>query len=146
MLPDHPLGDAGLEQVSRAALVLVAEHDKVHVELLRALEDDVGDVMLRRTHDFPVGFDTRRSQAVNELLHGLPVHGLDIVLRGQHAEPRAANDVARNDVRAGNMQHVDRRPREPAYLLGPGQGRPVLLRACLSGFNINLRRLGLASG
>ena len=87
----------------------------------------LGDVMLRRTHDFPVGFDARRSQAVDELLHGLPVHGLDIVLRGQHAEPRAADDVTRNDVRARNVQHVDRRTRQPADLLGPGQGRPVLL-------------------
>src|SRR3954468_7625227 len=65
MPPDHPLGDAGLEQVPHAAMVLVAEHDKVHVELLRALEDNLGDVMLRRAHDFPVGFDAPRSHAVN---------------------------------------------------------------------------------
>lgn len=83
MLPEHPLGDTGLEQVPRAAMVLVTEHEEVHVELLRALQDDLGDVMFRGTHDFPVGFDARCSQPIDEPLHGLPVHGLDIILCGE---------------------------------------------------------------
>jgi hypothetical protein len=31
MLPDNPLGDAGLEQISRAPMMLVTEHDEVDV-------------------------------------------------------------------------------------------------------------------
>jgi hypothetical protein len=37
MLPDHSLGNTGLEQVRCAAMVLVTEHEEVNVELLRAL-------------------------------------------------------------------------------------------------------------
>ena len=37
MLPDHSLGNTGLEQVRCATMVLVTEHEEVHVELLRAL-------------------------------------------------------------------------------------------------------------
>jgi hypothetical protein len=37
MLPDHSLGNTGLEQVPCAAMVLMTEHQEVDVELLRAL-------------------------------------------------------------------------------------------------------------
>jgi hypothetical protein len=50
MLPDHPLGNTGLGQVPCAAMVLVTEHEEVHVKLLRALQDDLGDAMLRRAY------------------------------------------------------------------------------------------------
>jgi hypothetical protein len=56
-----------------------------------------------------VGFDARDSQPVNERLHGLPVHSLDIVLCGEDTEPRARGNVARNDMRARDVQHVNRR-------------------------------------
>ena len=71
MLPDHPLGNTGLEQVPYAAMVLVTEHEEVHVDLFRALEDDLGDIMVRGTNDFSVGFDACCSQPIDELLYSL---------------------------------------------------------------------------
>ena len=68
-----------------------------------------------------VGFDACCSQPIDELLYSLPVHGLDIILRGQHPEPRAPGNVTRNDMCARNVQQVDRCPSQTADLLGPGQ-------------------------
>jgi hypothetical protein len=52
MLPDNSLGDAGLEQISRAAMMLVTEHDEVDVALSCALQEDLGHVMLGRAQHF----------------------------------------------------------------------------------------------
>jgi len=60
MPPDHPLGDAGPEQVSCAAMVLVAEHDEVDAALSCALQDDLGHVMLGRAQHFAMRVDACR--------------------------------------------------------------------------------------
>ena len=81
MLPDHPLGDAGLEQVRRAAMMLVTKHDQVDIALSCALQDDFRHVMLGRAYHFAMRVDACRRRAVNQPLHRLPVCRLHIIVR-----------------------------------------------------------------
>ena len=87
MVVDHPLGSP------RPHMMLVAEHKEIDVVLLRALEDDLGEIVLCGAHDLPVCVHARSAQLVDKLLNGLAIHAVGIVLRGPYAEPRATDDV-----------------------------------------------------
>jgi hypothetical protein len=50
-MADHLFGNARPEGMPCAAVVLVAEHDEIHPQLLGALQDDLGDVVFRRIHE-----------------------------------------------------------------------------------------------
>jgi hypothetical protein len=127
MLPDHPLGDAGLEQVRRAAVMLVTKHDQVDIALSCALQDDFRHVMLGRAYHFAMRVDACCGQSIDQPLHCLAVRRLHVILRRQHAEMRPRDDVAGHDVSAREMQHVHGRAGQTADLLGPGQGGLILL-------------------
>ncbi len=59
MLPDQPLGDAGLEQVSCAAIIVVTKRDEVNAALSCALQDILGPVMLGRAQHLAMRVDAR---------------------------------------------------------------------------------------
>jgi hypothetical protein len=57
MMSDDLFSDTGAESISRAAVMLVTEHDEIHLQVLGSLQNDAGDIMLRRVDQFAVGLD-----------------------------------------------------------------------------------------
>ena len=88
-LANHVLGD------NRSAVVLVAQHDDVHVEVPGALDDDVSGVVLGGLDKLAVHLDPRAGQLVNGVLDDLPLPDVD-VLRRRHADVGADADLRRN--------------------------------------------------
>ena len=74
------------EHVAHAVVVLVPEHEQVHVELPGALQDDAPDVMLRRAQQLSVCVDARSRQPVDQCLNHVAVHDFNVVLGGAYAE------------------------------------------------------------
>ena len=79
--PDHVLGHPG------RPVVLVAEHDEVHVQLLGALQDGVGRLVLGGLDQLAVHLDARRGQGVHRVLHHLPLPDVHVVLGHPDPEP-----------------------------------------------------------
>jgi hypothetical protein len=102
MLSDDVLGD------HRAAVVLIAQHDDVDVELFRPLEDDVRDVVLGRRHHFAMDRDARGGELVDRVLDDLPLAHLGVVLGRPDAHARARADVGGDDVASRDVQEMHR--------------------------------------
>ena len=93
MLADHLLGDTRMEQPAGAAVMLMAEDEKVHIEFPGPLENEGRDVVLGLAHHLPVRVDSRGRQPIDQGLNRLAVRVLDVLDRGRHAETRTADNV-----------------------------------------------------
>src|SRR5438445_7794007 len=127
MLVDDLLGDAGAKRVANATVMLVSEDEQICVKVPGPLQDDTGNIVLRRAHYLPVRLNAQGGELIDEGLDSVAVGDLDVVFGRTHAEPCAAGNVTRDDVAARNMQHVQRATCQQAYLLGPLQRRYVFL-------------------
>ena len=127
MLVDDLLGDAGAKGVANATVMLVSEDEQIRIELAGPLQDDAGNIVLRRAHDLPVRLTAHGGKLVDEGLDSVAVGNFDVVVGRTHAEPRAARDITRDDVAARHMQHVQRATGQQAHLLGPLQRRSVFV-------------------
>ena len=76
MLADHLLGDTRMEQLAGAAVMLMAEDEKVHIEFPGPLENEGRDVVLGLAHHLPVRVDSRGRQPIDQGLNRLAVRVL----------------------------------------------------------------------
>jgi hypothetical protein len=64
---------------NRSSVVLVSQHDDVHVEVPGALDDDVSGVVLGGLDKLAVHLDPRAGQLVNGVLDDLPLPDVDVL-------------------------------------------------------------------
>lgn len=91
MLVDDLLGDAGAKGVANATVMLVSEDEQIRIELAGPLQDDAGNIVLRRAHYLPVRINAHGGKLVDEGLDSVAVGNFDVVVgRAPTSTPTSA--------------------------------------------------------